>query len=420
MQENQNRDPTASILQATTVTMFFFFFVGGLLWLLAADRNLFDKLMWEDSAGEWATFFAFAIAGMTGVCVLVGMVAGKVSREKKRRPSINSVGLSRLITLALPTAFCILAAGEEISWGQRVLGIMPPEVFQTMNSQQELNFHNILQQRISPRVIIAMICFGYGVAAPLWSALHHSTTRTYAPADWLEKFAPAIWLSPWFALTGIVYWVSNIMMAFEAAELMLGLLFLVDILNKSFNLRQSFQIPRWWIAAFLPLVMLVTSLALGFAANPLLERFVFNSDSELIAKAQQELEKLGSELESYGAINPGLANSDELSDFRIYMGVREGLVTINDPNEFIFETSSSINVDLASLRSKYYLDPWNNAYWLRMQGFQPIFLYSFGPNRRLDTIPKDRVSVPRPGETEGDDIGFWIDPFRNHRQATPE
>ncbi|MGB0599908.1 MAG: hypothetical protein ACPGLY_24750 [Rubripirellula sp.] len=55
-----------------------------------------------------------------------------------------------------------------------------------------------------------------------------------------------------------------------------------------------------------------------------------------------------------------------------------------------------------------------------MHGFQPVFLDSFGANRRLETIPKDRFSVRRPGKPQGDDIGVWIDPFRYHREATAE
>ena len=60
-------------------------------------------------------------------------------------------------------------------------------------------------------------------------------------------------------------------------------------------------------------------------------------------------------------------------------------------------------------RRTYFLDPWNNPYWIRMQGDSPIYLYSFGPNRRLDTVLGNADGVPTESEVKGDDIGVWID-----------
>ena len=50
--------------------------------------------------------------------------------------------LKRLSYLALAVVF-ILFAGEEISWGQRILGIETPEAVQEVNRQQETNLHNL-------------------------------------------------------------------------------------------------------------------------------------------------------------------------------------------------------------------------------------------------------------------------------------
>jgi hypothetical protein len=35
-------------------------------------------------------------------------------------------------------------AGEELSWGQRIIGIEPTEYFKENNAQEELNFHNLV------------------------------------------------------------------------------------------------------------------------------------------------------------------------------------------------------------------------------------------------------------------------------------
>jgi len=42
------------------------------------------------------------------------------------------------------TVFCIYIAGEELSWGQRLLNLSVPEVFLRYNLQQETNLHNFL------------------------------------------------------------------------------------------------------------------------------------------------------------------------------------------------------------------------------------------------------------------------------------
>lgn len=39
--------------------------------------------------------------------------------------------------------FFLFCAGEEISWGQRILGIETPEYMQRENAQKEFNFHNL-------------------------------------------------------------------------------------------------------------------------------------------------------------------------------------------------------------------------------------------------------------------------------------
>lgn len=38
----------------------------------------------------------------------------------------------------------IWAGGEEISWGQRIIGFESPEYFRENNDQQEFTFHNLV------------------------------------------------------------------------------------------------------------------------------------------------------------------------------------------------------------------------------------------------------------------------------------
>jgi hypothetical protein len=58
-------------------------------------------------------------------------------------------------------------------------------------------------------------------------------------------------------------------------------------------------------------------------------------------------------------------------------------------------------------RAAYFLDPWNNPYWIRhrcedVEGAgrrMSVFVYSFGPNRRRDSTPFT---------LDGDDIGSYV------------
>jgi hypothetical protein len=49
----------------------------------------------------------------------------------------------RRLSLIVLCAFFVFGFGEEVSWGQRVLGLETPESVAEVNRQQELNLHNI-------------------------------------------------------------------------------------------------------------------------------------------------------------------------------------------------------------------------------------------------------------------------------------
>ncbi|CAA9235936.1 MAG: hypothetical protein AVDCRST_MAG95-1212 [uncultured Adhaeribacter sp.] len=62
-------------------------------------------------------------------------------------------------------AFCFFAAGEELSWGQRLFKLQSSAFFQENNSQRETNFHNLIINGYSinllvfSRLIILMAVF---------------------------------------------------------------------------------------------------------------------------------------------------------------------------------------------------------------------------------------------------------------------
>ena len=83
----------------------------------------------EDGLIEWLTFAAFAAGA--------AVVFGRLAAVRLRKGAWFAV-----CTLVLLGCF-VLAAGEEISWGQRVFGIASPAFFRKHNLQGELNVHNL-------------------------------------------------------------------------------------------------------------------------------------------------------------------------------------------------------------------------------------------------------------------------------------
>lgn len=62
---------------------------------------------------------------------------------------------------------CLVAGGEEISWGQRILGIQTPESLAASNLQHEMNLHNLdgVQQHVRAAGLLILVAVMY--LAPL-------------------------------------------------------------------------------------------------------------------------------------------------------------------------------------------------------------------------------------------------------------
>lgn len=105
-----------------------------------------------------------------------------------------------------------LAAGEEVSWGQRIFGWESGEFFQENNKQDETNFHNLIvgdmhlaKTLFGPVLTICILL--YLVALPL---LYPRSTRIAALADrmavpvpWLRHAAVALIASVIIALLDV-------------------------------------------------------------------------------------------------------------------------------------------------------------------------------------------------------------------------
>lgn len=132
------------------------------------------------------------------------------------------------------TAFLFFfAAGEEISWGQRILGIETPEFFMDKNLQNETNLHNLeikgfkVNKWIFSRLLFAVMGFYLLLLRPLanWSGFFRRL---------VAKFQ--VPLARWYyvmVLVGaaLVFSPINLLKKSELIEFAFSLIFLLIFLN---------------------------------------------------------------------------------------------------------------------------------------------------------------------------------------------
>jgi len=116
---------------------------GGLLVFLAAisgcyflfltikDVDAYSRLIAEDGIVEYASAVFWALAALM-------MLVATVKSSRK----IDAAEFKPLPSVIL-LIFFVVCAGEEISWGQRLIGIETPDLLKAINVQDELNLHNI-------------------------------------------------------------------------------------------------------------------------------------------------------------------------------------------------------------------------------------------------------------------------------------
>jgi hypothetical protein len=78
---------------------------------------------------------------------------------------------------------------------------------------------------------------------------------------------------------------------------------------------------------------------------------------------------------------------------RVFTSTRDGYLTVGAITTFLEGNTTRKD------RRGYFLDPWNNPYWIfYSKKSRSGGVYSFGPNRKRDVVVRDRDSDP------GDDV----------------
>jgi hypothetical protein len=124
---------------------------AALLGLASPWPGLYDTLVREDSVLEWLQVAAYvASLGLAAAC------AYRLERAGRRL----FAALFALLALC-----CLFAAGEEISWGQRLFGFGTPHDLASVNNQDELNVHDVVEVQGKFNGLLAAASL-YGLAAP--------------------------------------------------------------------------------------------------------------------------------------------------------------------------------------------------------------------------------------------------------------
>lgn len=330
-------------------------------WLLESQSpERYYLWIQEDGPLEWATFWAFALAA--GVWL-----------RKLPNPLRNFWRSAYLLVLG---AGCLLVAMEEISWGQRLFGYLPPEIFLTHNYQQELNLHNFADSNFR-QLLLALLLGGFGVAWPLMARIRKLSTWLFQQ----QVAAPALLAIPGFLLAMIIQSIYPWHAAGEWVELLAGL----GLLNAAAEF-SSAGARRENLSA---VVFMPFSLALGFLTASLTPAI---ADETKIRVARQETQALVADLDAK-RLRSRCGVHKRLFTFVEQYGARR----MDRSGFFAGETDAADDV-----RKRHYLDPWNLPYWIRHQcdaAESRVFVYSFGPNRRRDSSERS---------LGGDDVGWYV------------
>jgi hypothetical protein len=187
--------------------------------LLAAvyldDPYQYLNYLREDSLVEWLSFACLALSGLIALDIGIRILR----RDQQFQWFFFAFGI-----------FCLLMAFEEISWGQRLFSLTSPEYFLGNSDQQEINVHNVLQQKLDFKTkdVAALVLSVYGVLMPLLSLNRHV-------AALLQRFrmlVPPLYLIPGFLIASLLMFDIPTGFEEEIGEFLFGLCFLLFMLHE--------------------------------------------------------------------------------------------------------------------------------------------------------------------------------------------
>jgi hypothetical protein len=337
-------------------------FIGVMLLLAHTAPDRYYALVQEDRFVEWWTFLFFLAAAILGFA--------------------RAIPGRRLGDL-LVALFCFAAAGEEVSWGQRIIGYTPPNAFLQYNSQQEVNIHNLVEMFGQPKWTLILILSIYGITpflvrVPMLGRIASSLRFTTPPPS----------VTYWIVIVIALLVAYPVSFAGEWLEAIAGSLFFVALR------------PGRWLAPTAIVGALRAAIVGALVASGLERASEKRADlgeagSARLACATAETTALGDALVR---IAPTLLNGLRVHR-RLWSLERKGRADSTLLHALAAVQCVTDDPKSMARRRAFGIDPWGTAYWVRttrVEGKYVLMVYSFGPNRRRD--------FDKSGREIGDDI----------------
>jgi hypothetical protein len=147
----------------------------------------FEQYVQEDGLVEWMTVLGLLLGSFVCYFRFVKLI---------RKKSIWFLFVTFCLGL-----FLFFAAGEEISWGQRIFGIETPEYFKANNAQQETNLHNLVVGGVKVNKLVFSV-----ILVSLLSIFLIVVPFLYQKNTAIKKFldTSAVPVAQWYQVIGFV------------------------------------------------------------------------------------------------------------------------------------------------------------------------------------------------------------------------
>lgn len=203
----------------------------------------FHRLRREDGLFEYLTAFSFLAISIIAVKLIKKLRQGTLPLLYKRL----LIGLFACLAVG-----SFVVAGEEISWGQRLLGFATPEQWVAVNTQRETTLHNheqVLKYVYQAYLVLSLYAGFSWIAA---GGVRQFLSKQAQP--WLAIISPNWYFMPYFIPT-LMYTVGRFTIGWtyyglgaweETSEMILslGLLFFMIEMLRNFDTTIAPWLPR--------------------------------------------------------------------------------------------------------------------------------------------------------------------------------